>query len=77
MARLEPIRKGGLRDTKGQKKTEKKKRKPDQGEKRESKGCEEESGTWEEWKGCRSLSWLSLASAGVKQLHFTVLEVVI
>lgn len=25
MARLEPIRKGGLRDTKGQKKTEKKK----------------------------------------------------
>lgn len=77
MARLEPIRKGGLRDTKGQKKTEKKKENLTKEKRGKVKGCEEESGTWEEWKGCRSLSWLSLASAGVKQLHFNVLEVVI
>lgn len=74
MARLEPIRKGGLRDTKGQNKTEKKKkRKPDQGEKRESEECEEESGTW--GGGVERLQEFVLA--GVKQLHFNVYEVLV
>lgn len=31
----------------------------------------------EEWKGCRSLSWLSLASAGVKEIRFNVDEVLV
>lgn len=75
VARLEPIRKGGLKDMKGQKKTEKKDilTKEERGKVRSVRRSLGRGR--EEWRGCRSLSWLSLASAGVKELRFNVYEV--